>query len=84
MKKPITEDNLIKYLQLILELEGEVSLTEFKKRVPKAFALSDEDLKISETRPNEAMFEQRCRNLNSHKNFPSNMISYDNCIFKSR
>ena len=84
MKKEITEENLIDYLKLILEVEGEISLTEFKKRVPTAFELSSYDLQKSTTRPNECMYEQRCRNLNCHKNFPSNLISYENCVFKAR
>lgn len=84
MKKLITENNLIDYLKTILEIEGEISLTEFKKRVHTAFDLSDYDLSMSTTRPGEAMYEQRCRNLNCHKNFPNNLISYEDCIFKSR
>lgn len=84
MKKLITENNLIDYLKTILEIEGEISLTEFKKRVRTAFDLSDYDLSMSTTRSGEAMYEQRCRNLNCHKNFPNNLISYEDCIFKSR
>lgn len=84
MKKEITETDLIEYLKTILEVEGEITLTEFKNRIPKAFSLSAYDLSPSPTRPGEMMYEQRCRNLNSHKNFPSNLISYINCVFKSR
>lgn len=84
MKRNITEDNLIVFLETILDVEGEISLNDFKKRVRTAFDLSDDDLRRSATRPNEVMYEQRCRNLNSHKNFPHNLISYENCIFKSR
>ena len=29
----------------------------------------------------EAMYEQRCRNLNCHRNFPNNLISYKECMF---
>ena len=83
MKREITENNLIDFLKTILEVEG-VSLTEFKKRVRTAFDLSDYDLSMSKTRPGEAMYEQRCRNLNCHRNFPNNLISYENCVFKSR
>ena len=84
MKREITEANLIEFLKTILEIEGEISLTEFKRRVPLAFDLSDYDLSPSTTRPGEAMYEQRCRNLNCHRNFPKNLISYENCVFKSR
>lgn len=84
MKKNITEKNLIKYLTEILEVEGEISLREFIARVPKAFELTDYDKQMSVTRPNEMMYEQRCRNLNCHKNFPKNMISYKNQVFKRK
>lgn len=84
MKREITETNLIEFLKTILEIEGEISLTEFKRRVRAAFDLSDYDLSPSKTRPGEAMYEQRCRNLNCHRNFPSNLIAYENCVFKSR
>ncbi|MGN0006242.1 MAG: hypothetical protein ACI37Z_09785 [Candidatus Gastranaerophilaceae bacterium] len=84
MSREITEENLIAFLQTILEVEGEISLSDFKERVKNAFILSEYDLSRSQTRPNEAMYEQRCRNLNCHRNFPSNLISYENCIFKSR
>lgn len=84
MRRNITEDNLLKFLQEILAVEGEISLQDFIKRIPEAFELSDEDLKKSSTRPNECVYEQRCRNLVSHKNFPNNLISYENCIFRSR
>ena len=84
MKREITENNLIDFLKTILEVEGEISLAEFKERVRVAFDLSEYDLSKSPTRPNESMFEQRCRNLNCHRNFPSNLISYENCIFKAR
>ena len=84
MKREITESNLIEFLKTILEVEGEITLAEFKRRVRLAFDLSDYDLSPSKTRPGEVMYEQRCRNLNCHRNFPSNLISYENCVFKAR
>lgn len=84
MRKEITEAQLIDFLTMILDIEGEITLAEFKKRVADAFKLSDYDLSPSKTRPGEAMYEQRCRNLNCHKNFPHNLISYENCVFKAR
>lgn len=84
MKKNITEQNLIDFLNVILDVEGEISLSEFKNRVKNSFDLTEEDLKQSKTRPNESMYEQRCRNLNCHKNFPANLISYENGMFKAR
>ena len=74
MKRDITEADLIDYLKTILDVEGEITLTEFKRRVRLAFDLSDYDLSMSSTRPGEAMYEQRCRNLNCHRNFPHNLI----------
>ena len=84
MKRDITEADLIDYLQTILKIEGEITLAEFKRRVRIAFDLSNHDLSLSKTRPGEAMYEQRCRNLNCHKNFPHNLITYEHCTFKSR
>ncbi len=84
MKNNITEDNLIQFLTQILDVEGEITLRDFIARVPKAFNLTDYDKKKSTTRPNEMMYEQRCRNLKCHKNFPKNMISYKNQVFKRK
>lgn len=84
MKKDITEQNLIDFLTIILEVQGEISLKDFKSRVKDAFNLSDYDLSQSATRPGECMYEQRCRNLNCHKNFPNNLIEYKDQVFRSR
>ncbi len=84
MKKDITEKNLISFLENILDVEGEISLNDFIERVSKSFNLSSHDLSKSLTRPGELMFEQRCRNIVSHKNFPKNLISYVDGIFKAR
>lgn len=84
MRNEISENDLIHFLTVILNVEGEISLNEFKHRVRSSFTLSDYNLSTSSTRPNEAMYEQKCRNLNCHKSFPHNMISYENCIFKAR
>lgn len=84
MKKNITEQSLIDFLTAILRVEGEITLSDFKKRVAESFKLTEYDLSFSKTRPNERMYEQRCRNLNCHRNFPSNLISYENQVFKSR
>jgi hypothetical protein len=37
-------------------------------------SLSAEDLKQSDTRPNEAVWEQQVRNITSHKDSPGNAI----------
>lgn len=84
MRNEISEQDLINFLTAILNVEGEISLNDFKKRVRSSFNLSAYDLSPSPTRPNEVMYEQKCRNLNCHKNFPKNLISYVNCVFKAR
>lgn len=84
MKENITEQSLIDFLTAILRVEGEITLYDFKKRVAESFELTEYDMSFSKTRPNERMYEQRCRNLNCHRNFPSNLISYENQFFKSR
>ncbi|MCH5194252.1 MAG: hypothetical protein J1F11_09845 [Oscillospiraceae bacterium] len=84
MKKDISEEDLINFLTSILNVEGKISLSDFKQRVLKSFKLSDHDLSPSPTRPGELIYEQKCRNLVSHKNFPHNMIAYENCTFIAR
>lgn len=84
MKYNITEEDLIGFLESILNIEGEISLSDFIERVPSAFDLSDYDLSESPTRPGECRYEQKCRNIVSHRSFPSNMISYENQVFRSR
>ncbi len=62
MRRNMYEENLISFLQAILAVEGEISLSDFKKSASKAFSLTAHDLSFSKTRPNERMYEQRCRN----------------------
>lgn len=81
MGKNISETNLIDYLKVLLEVEKSISLQNFIKRVGQAFNLTDDDKKKSATRPNEMMYEQRCRNLKSHNSFPDNIL-YENQTFK--
>ena len=79
----ISEQGLIDFLSVILSVEGQITLTDFKRRVFESFYLTEYDMSFSTTRPNERMYEQRCRNLNCHKNFPTNLISYENQVFRS-
>lgn len=81
MKKNITEKNLINFLLDKLEVEGRVTLKEFKESVRKGFNLTEYDRSYSTTRPNEMMYEQRCRNLKSHNSFPRDRIKYEDCVF---
>ncbi len=78
----ITQENLIDFLKPILDVENEITLQEFIKRVETAFILDpQDDLAISDSRTNEKKYVQRCRNLKSHDKFPSN-CKYENQIFK--
>ncbi|MBS6025843.1 MAG: hypothetical protein KIB00_17350 [Paeniclostridium sordellii] len=79
--KNITEKNLIDFLLIKLEIQNSVTLNDFKESVRKAFDLTDYDRSYSNTRPNEMMYEQRCRNLKSHESFPKDKIRYENCVF---
>ena len=72
----ITEQQLVEYLELILKRERKISLQEVMERVPAAFALTEHDLGKSPSRPNEPRFEQRCRNIISHRSFPTSKINY--------
>lgn len=78
----ITQDNLLNYLLTILDVEGEITLQEFVKRVPKAFELSEYDLEPSDSRPSEKRYVQRCRNIYCHRKFPKDKVSYYNEVFK--
>ncbi|MBS5940103.1 MAG: hypothetical protein KIC47_12070 [Clostridium sp.] len=77
----ITEQNLINFLLTKLEVQGSVTLRDFKESVRNAFILTEYDRSNSTTRPNEMMYEQRCRNLKSHDSFPRDRIRYENCVF---
>lgn len=43
----ITQGNLLCHFLNILDVEGEITLQEFVKRVPEAFKLSEYDLALS-------------------------------------
>ena len=72
----ITEQQLVQYLELLLRHECTISLQEFRKRIPAAFALAEYVLGSSPSRPNESRFEQRCRNIVSLRSFPTSKINY--------
>lgn len=54
---------------------GEASIDELVDHLPDHVVLSDNDLSISTTRPNERLWEQRVRNIVSHKDSPNNFIN---------
>ena len=72
----VTEDEVAKAAEAVLKGRTSRSATiqELVKEIPNHIALSAEDLKQSETRPNEALWEQQVRNITSHKQSPGNAI----------
>ncbi len=76
----ISENDLIKYLKIILDLENQISLRDFIDRIPQAFGLSPHNLSSSSTRPNESMYEQLCRNIISHQRY-FEFAKYINGVF---
>ncbi len=54
---------------------GEATLPQLRKEIPKYVKLTAEDMKQSDTRPNEEMWEQILRNIVSHKKVEGNIIA---------
>ncbi len=54
---------------------GSASIEELVAELPHHVALSADDLVRSQTRPQEAVWEQRVRNIVSHKDSPTNFIN---------
>lgn len=59
---------------LAAKSDGAGSLVYLRKEIPKILNLSEEDLKRSKTRPNESMWEQQLRNIQSHHAAEGNFI----------
>ncbi len=53
---------------------GAASVGELIREIPQHLRLTDADMEQSGTRPNEAVWEQRVRNINSHKGVQGNYI----------
>jgi len=53
---------------------GQASYAELAQEIPKHIKLTPDDLAQSKSRPNEALWEQRLRNITSHKNAEGNFI----------
>jgi hypothetical protein len=72
----VTEDEVAKAAETVLKasVTGRATIKELVAEIPNHIKLSDEDLKQSETRPNEAIWEQQVRNITSHKASPGNAI----------
>lgn len=62
-------------LRILVEMpNGEASTPQLRKNIEKYIALSEGDQKDSDTRKNEALWEQIVRNIVSHKAVPGNII----------
>lgn len=72
----ITEGEIAKIVEAYLneKTNGQASIKELVREIPKRVTLSSEDLAQSTTRPNEAVWEQQVRNITSHKGSPGNAI----------
>lgn len=53
---------------------GQASYADLVREIPKHIKLTPADLAQSKSRPNEAVWEQRLRNITSHKNAEANFI----------
>lgn len=63
-------------LQILAEVpNGQASFGELIAKIPQRLNLTSEDLTASQTRPGEAVWEQRVRNIKSHKNAFGNIIN---------
>jgi hypothetical protein len=72
----ITEEEVARLtVQIAAEQpNGVASLARLRREIQLRFNLSSEDLKQSVTRPNEAIWEQKIRNIKSHFKAHGNFI----------
>jgi len=63
---------------------GEATLAYLRKRIPNRVQLTSDDMIQSQTRPREALWEQRLRNIKSHHNSPGNYIAEGWLVAPSR
>lgn len=63
-------------LKILLDFQnGEASYAELIEEIPSRITLTPSDLAQSDTRENEAVWEQRVRNITSHKDANGNYIN---------
>jgi len=63
-------------LRILAEMpNGEATIQQLVKSIPEIASLTVGDLEQSETRPNEAIWEQIVRNIVSHKKTEGNIIA---------
>jgi hypothetical protein len=72
----VTEDEVAKAVEAVLKsrTSGRATIKELVAEIPSHLKLSAEDLRQSDTRPNEAIWEQQVRNITSHKKSPGNAV----------
>jgi len=72
----ITESEVAEIVEAILleRSSGRATVKELVAEIPNRVTLSVEDQVQSQTRPNEALWEQQVRNITSHKDSPGNAI----------
>src|ERR1700730_2688015 len=72
----VTEAEVAEAVEAILQDRptGRATIKELVEEIPNRITLSAEDLEQSQTRPNEALWEQQVRNITSHKASPGNAI----------
>jgi hypothetical protein len=72
----VTEAEVAEAVEAILQdrSSGRATIKELVEEIPNCITLSAEDLAQSQTRPNEALWEQQVRNITSHKASPGNAI----------
>ena len=65
---------------------GEATISHLKNRVPHLVKLTEGDKDISDTRPNEQVWEQIVRNIVSHKKTSGNIIAEGlaKCVSRGR
>lgn len=79
----VTEEMMCTLLEKIIKTKKIITLREFIDNIiPKHFKLDASDLKLSEKRLGERMYEQRARNINCHRNFPMNVIYTDTTFYE--
>lgn len=62
-------------VKILSQIESrQASYADLVQEIPKHITLTDGDLAPSKSRPNEAVWEQRLRNITSHKNAEGNFI----------
>jgi hypothetical protein len=69
-------DIALAVLQICAEAQdGIESIAKLRKKIPELLKLTEHDLQPSDTRKNEAVWEQIVRNIVSHKTSPGNIIA---------